>query len=280
MAELFFIYNNKFYPANTPVISSANRSLRYGDGLFETIKIVNDKIINVDFHFERLFAGLSILHFDIPASFKATFFEDGIKKLLKKNNHLRKARVRITVFRGNGGIFDPENLQPDFIIESWELPFEEKLNENGLIMDLFPDARKSCDIFSNLKSNNYLPYVMAALFAKKQKINDCILLNSCERICDSVIANIFIIKDEKIFTPPLSEGCVAGVMRRWMIEKFDLKPYQVIEQKLTVNDILSADEFFLTNAISHVRWVKNFKDKNFANEKVKEIYHYISNHLI
>ncbi len=121
---------------------------------------------------------------------------------------------------------------------------------------------------------------MAALFAKKQKLNDCILLNSFDRICDSVIANIFIIKDEKIFTPPLSEGCVAGVMRRWMIEKFDLKPYEVIEQKLTVNDILAADEFFLTNAISHIRWVKNFKDKNFQNRKVAEIYHYISNHLI
>jgi branched-chain amino acid aminotransferase len=280
MAELFFIYNNKFYPANTPVISSANRSLRYGDGLFETIKIVNDKITNEQFHFERLFTGLSILQFDIPKSFKADFFDIKIKELLKRNSHLKKARVRLTVFRGNGGIFDPENLRPNFIIESWELPFEERLNENGLIVDLFPDARKSCDIFSNLKSNNYLPYVMAALFAKKQKINDCILLNSYDRICDSVIANIFIIKDEKIFTPPLSEGCVAGVMRRWMIEKFDLKPYEVIEQKLTVNDILSADEVFLTNAISHVRWVKNFKDKNFANKKVIEIYHYISNHLI
>ena len=90
MAELFFIYNNKFYPANTPVIGSANRSLRYGDGLFETIKVVNDNIINKEFHFERLFAGLSTLHFDIPKSFKATFLEDAIKKLLKKNNHLKK----------------------------------------------------------------------------------------------------------------------------------------------------------------------------------------------
>ncbi len=99
MAELFFIYNNKVYPANTPVISSANRSLRYGDGLFETIKVVNDKIINKEFHFERLFTGLSLLQFDISNSFKATFFENAIKKLLKKNNHLKKARVRLMRFQ-------------------------------------------------------------------------------------------------------------------------------------------------------------------------------------
>ena len=107
-----------------------------------------------------------------------------------------------------------------------------QLNENGLVIDVFPGARKSCDSFSNLKSNNYLPYVMAGLYAKKNKLNDCIVLNSFDRVCDSAIANIFIVEKDKIFTPPLSEGCVAGVMRRWMLEKFDLKKYKVIEKIL------------------------------------------------
>ena len=232
MIEHFFIYNNKVYPANFAVISSGNRSLRYGDGLFETMKMVKGNIINKEFHFERLFNGLSLLQFEIPKTFNAPFLEKKIKEIAAKNKHNNVTRIRLMLFRGNGGIFDPENLLPNYIIETSLLPDENQLNEIGLVVDVFPDARKSCDLFSNLKSNNYLPYVMAGLFAKKNKLDDCIVLNSFERVCDSAIANVFIINDNNIYTPPLTEGCVAGTMRRWMLERFDLKKYHVIEKKL------------------------------------------------
>jgi len=275
MAEFFFIYNNKFYPADTPVISSGNRSLRYGDGLFETMKMVKGNIINKVFHFERLFNGLEVLQFEFPKNFNAVFLEEKINDLVKKNKHSVSARIRLMLFRGNGGIFDPENLHPNYIIESWPLPNEMEWNENGLVVDVFPEARKSCDSFSNLKSNNYLPYVMAGLYAKKNKLNDCIVLNSFDRVCDSGIANIFTVEEDTIFTPPLSEGCVAGVMRRWMLEKFDLKKYKIIEKTLSINDIINADELFLTNSIYNLRWVKNFKEKKYTNKVSKEIYTYI-----
>lgn len=275
MVELFFIYDNKLYPANTPVISSGNRSLRYGDGIFETMKMVNGKIINKDFHFERLFKGLALLQFDVLKNFDATFLLEKISELVKKNNHADSARLRLMVFRENGGIFDPENLRPGFIIESWPLSNEMTLNENGLAVDVFPDAKKSCDNFSNLKTNNYLPYVMAALYAKKNKLDDCIVLNAFERVCDSAIANIFIIKENKIFTTPLSEGCVAGVMRRWMLEKYGFKKYKIFEKNLSVNDIESADEFFLTNSIYNLRWVQYFRGKKYSNKIITEIYNHI-----
>jgi branched-chain amino acid aminotransferase len=275
MAELFFIHNNKSYPANTAVISSGNRSLRYGDGLFETMKLVNGNIINKEYHFERLFKGLALLQFDLPKNFNPIFIEKKINELVRKNKHSASARIRLMTFRGDGGIFDPENLYPNYIIESWPLSNESQLNENGLVVDVFPSAKKSCDSFSNLKSNNYLPYVMAGLYAKKNKLNDCILLNSFNRVCDSAIANIFIIKENKFFTPPLSEGCVAGVMRRWMLEKFDSEKYKVIEKKLSITDVLNADEFFLTNSIYNLRWVKSFKEKKYSNKISKEIYNYV-----
>ncbi|MEP6950342.1 MAG: aminotransferase class IV [Ginsengibacter sp.] len=272
MIEHFFIYNNKVYPANFAVITAGNRSLRYGDGLFETMKMVRGNIINKEFHFERLFNGLSLLQFEFPKAFNVLFLEKKIKQIAAKNKEDHMARIRLMLFRGDGGIFDIENLLPNYIIETSVLPYEEQLNKAGLIVDVFPDARKSCDFFSNLKSNNYLPYVMAGLHAKKNKLDDCIVLNSSERICDSAIANIFIINDNNIYTPPLTEGCVAGVTRRWMLEKFDLKKYHVIEKELSINDVYNADEFFLTNAISNLRWVKKFRDKNYGNKKIKEIY--------
>jgi branched-chain amino acid aminotransferase len=275
MTEHFFMYNDKVYPANFAVISSGNRSLRYGDGLFETMKMVKGNIINKEFHFERLFSGLALLQFEIPKTFNALLLENKIKEIAAKNKDNDVTKIRLMLFRGNGGIFDVENLLPNYIIETSPLPQESQLNEKGLVTDVFTGAKKSCDLFSNLKSNNYLPYVMAALFAKKSKLDDCIVLNSFERICDSSIANIFIINDNNIYTPPLTEGCVAGTMRRWMLERFDLKPYQVIEKELSIHDVLGADEFFLTNSISHLRWVKKFRDKNYSSKKIKEIYSYI-----
>jgi branched-chain amino acid aminotransferase len=146
------------------------------------------------------------------------------------------------------------------------------LNEDGLAVDIFPDARKSCDLFSNIKSNNYLPYVMAGLFAKKNQLSDTIILNSHERVCETSTANIFIVKDNNIYTPPLSEGCVAGTIRRRILEKVSLENYRVSEKILSIDDVLEADEFFFTNAIHPVRWVKNFRNKTYENRIVKEIY--------
>jgi branched-chain amino acid aminotransferase len=275
MPEHFFLYNDTMYPAGHTVISTENRSFRYGDGLFETMKMVKGRIINKEFHFERLFKGLFILDFELPESFNPIFLQKKIDELNKKNGSSEVTKIRLMVFRGNGGIFEPGSLQPNYIIETSRLPSQNLFNKKGLAVDVFPNARKSCDLFSNLKSNNYLPYVMAGLFAKKNNLDDCIILNCFERICEGTIANIFIIEGENIYTPPLSDGCVAGTMRRWMLEKFDFKKYRVIEKRLDTNDLTNADEVFLTNSTSHLRWVEKFRNKTYSNEKIKEIYEYI-----
>lgn len=275
MNEQFFIFNNKFYTNDSPVISPSSRGLRYGDGLFETMKSIKGNIINEDFHFERLFSGLALLKFDVPKTFSKDFIIKKIKELCTKNKHNDVVRVRLMIIRGNGGIFDLENLFPNYIIESWTLGATNELNVNGLVINLLPGAKKSCDNFSNLKSNNYLPYIMAGMYAKENKLNDCIVLNSFDRICDTAIANIFIVKGTDIFTPPLSEGCVAGIMRRWMLEKFNLENFKVTEKMLTADDLLEADECFLTNSIYYLRWVKNFRDKIYTNSSAQKIYSHI-----
>ncbi|HSV09351.1 MAG TPA: aminotransferase class IV, partial [Hanamia sp.] len=201
------------------------------------------------------------------------FFQHAIKDLLLMNCIDGNARIRLMVFRNNGNIYDTENNFPNYIIEASVLESKIELNETGLITDIFPSGKKSCDIYSNLKSNNYLLPVMAARYGKKNSLTDVILLNAFGRICESAIANVFIIKNNKIYTPPLSEGCVAGTMRRWMLEKLSLKKFEVVEKKLPVDSLLNADEFFLTNSIYPVRWVQKFQDKVYTNERVKEIFH-------
>ncbi len=279
MNEHFFIYNDACFHRDEPVINADNNALRYGDGLFETMRMHEGRIWNVDFHFERLFSGMKTLQFDIPEYFSKGFILRTVNELKFKNSILGNARIRLMIFRGDGNIFDSKNNSFNYIIETWPLTEAIELNEKGLILDIFPDARKSCDSFSNLKSNNYLPSVMAALFATKNKLDDAIIVNAFGRVCESAIANVFILKDYKIFTPPLLEGCVSGVMRRWMLEKFSLKNYKVVEKNLVTDELLNADEFFLTNSIHPVRWVKDFRGKTYGNNKVNEIFKYIIQHI-
>lgn len=264
MQQVFICYNGKFIAASEPVLTADNRSFRYGDGCFETMRAVRGEVQLSELHFERLMASLHLLHFDAPHTFTRTYFTRLIAELCSRNNHNRLARVRLTIFRSDGGLYAPENNHPNFIIQSWELDRQVlELNEKGLVVDIFPEARKSCDKFATIKSNNCLPYIMAAIYAKQHRLNETIILNAKDRVADTTIANLFIVNDKKLITPPLSEGCVCGVMRKHIID-MDL-PYKVIERPLTIADLENADEIFLTNAITGVRWVGQFRDNNYGN---------------
>ena len=132
-------------------------------------------------------------------------------------------------------------------------------------------ALKSIDTFSNLKTNNYLPYFMGAKFAKQKHCNDALILNSKGNICDSTIANIFFIKNNIIYTPALTEGCVAGVMRSWLIYNLQLLNYQVIETTITKTLLHDADEVFLSNSIYNIRWVGALENTNYINIEIQKI---------
>jgi branched-chain amino acid aminotransferase len=287
MAFLFYfdamnyvVTNGKVVEKDKAALPADNRSYRYGDGLFETIKLLDGKILLKEYHFERLFSGLKTLKFATPSLFTEENIEAAIKNLCVKNNCQKLARVRLSVSRGNGGLYDCD-YQFSWLVECW--PLEQRgLNENGLVIDIFPDARKSIDAFSNLKSANYLPYVMAAVWAKEQKLNDALVRNSRESICDATIANVFWVKENEIFTPPLSEGCVDGVMRRRILDLpagtqvLDFG-FEINESVLTEEILLEADEVFLTNATSGIRWVGQFRNKKYNNRIASKLFTQITN---
>ena len=267
-------HNGKILPGDEPVLLADNRGYRYGDGLFETLKVVDGKIRFAEWHFERLFNGLSLLHYEVPRLLTPALLELEILHLCQRNDCSNAARVRLSVFRGNGGLYD-EGRGLQYLIECWDLPAtHDQLNSNGLVIGIYPSARKSTDIFSNLKSANFLPYSMAAIYAKDQKLNDCLLLNTADRICDSTIANIFTIRNGILQTPPLSEGCVNGVMRRFILETFDKhdSELKVKEEVLTVEDLAAAEEVFLSNAIRGISWVQSFRDSRYTNLKTTAIF--------
>jgi branched-chain amino acid aminotransferase len=268
----YFIWNGKILDATTPIIGPDNRGLRYGDGVFETLKFKKNQLILLDEHLFRLWKGMKSLQFDIPKLFTPDFVEEQIHSLLRKNKNTN-ARIRITAIRGNGGLYDPENNTANYLIQSWELPESNgELNENGLRLCVYRDALKAIDLFSNLKHNNYLPYLMGAQFAKKEKCNDAIILNQHHRICDSTIANVFLVSGNKILTPPLSEGCIAGVMAHFLIAELKKRGYTIIEKEITEDELLNADEVFLTNSIYNIRWVNSIGNKTYHNTFIQKIF--------
>lgn len=270
----FDYFNGQFLPTGTPVIAADSRALRYGDGLFETIKVINNQLMLAELHFARLFNGLELLGFEVPKHFTPDSITGIILQLCRKNKATKAARVRLSVIRGNGGPYDPETMQPQLLIQCWPLPEHlTELNQNGLQVGIYRDARKNADAFSHLKSNNYLPYLMGAQFARKHQLNDAILLNLYDRICDATIANIAWIKNGTIFTPPLSEGGVGGVMRKYLLQHCEsITGIRMMEQAGTVANLEDADELFLTNAISGIRWVAQCGNKTYGNALTAILY--------
>lgn len=269
----YFNCNGKIFAAETLIVGADNRGLRYGDGLFETIKMTNGQLVLEDEHFARLWKGMAVLQFDIPKYFTPDKLQKEIALVAKKNNHEKAARIRLQVFRGDGGLYDAKNHAPNYIIQSWALPAENgEWNSNGLVAGIYDEAKKACDILSNVKHNNYLPYILGALKAKTEKWNDAVMLNTSGRICDTTIANIFLINGEVISTPALKEGCVAGIMRKTIIQELTKLDWDVVEKEITIDDLLHAEEVFFTNSIYNMRWVQRIEDKEYTNAVTQKIY--------
>jgi branched-chain amino acid aminotransferase len=269
----FLNYNGKISRTDKVLIGANNRSLRYGDGLFETMKIQNGRILFAEDHFNRLWNGLQLLQFDVPTTFSRETLTKHILALPKKNLHPRDVRVRLNVFRGDGGLYDPLNNFPNYIIQTWALPTgSDRWHEKGLITGIYADARKACDVFSNLKHNNFLPYIMGAFHAKNMKWTDAIVLNSYGRICESTMANIFYIKDNVVYTPALTEGCIAGIMRKFLLAKLPSIGYEAVKKEVTIEELMNADEVFFTNAVSPIRWVKSIDHKEFGNTITQKLF--------
>ena len=273
-----YTLNGKIYNTEEAVIHPDNRSFRYGEGLFETIRMHKAEMPLWNEHWNRLIHSLPQLYFSIPLHFTTEFLKSEVLSLSKKNKCKGAARVRITVFKGEGGLWENATTSFNYIIQCWPLEKKEfSMNENGLDIGLFEDGWKSCDAFSNLKSNNYLLYAMAAQYAKHQKWNEALILNQHNRICDATITNVFFIKNNIVCTPHLKEGCVNGVMRNYLLQQLKQAGVKAEEGSYTVADLLHADEIFLTNAMYGIRWVKLFGNKAFVCQQSARIFQqYIS----
>jgi branched-chain amino acid aminotransferase len=256
-------FNGNLIDPQTPVATAFNRSLRFGDGVFETMFWDGQKIQNPDFHLDRLFKGLLTLNFDLSGGFSRDFISEEIKKLCENNAPITKARVRLNVFREDGSVLLPVHNKPVFIIESSAYPEE---NLTPLRLTIFKGEMKSTGILSNLKTNNYLLNTLSIQYAKENGFDDAIILNGRGNICEASSSNLFMVQKGVLFTPALSQGCVAGTKRRELLEIFPKLGFQVEETIITKDMIFEMEEIFLTNAIRPIRPVICIENTYYSRE--------------
>ncbi|HTN46831.1 MAG TPA: aminotransferase class IV [Flavipsychrobacter sp.] len=263
----FVNLNGTFYAHDALPVTSANSALRYGWGLFETLLVSDGQIQLAAYHWERLFEGMKKMRLKVSRHFDPMYLTREIERTFKKNDLERLCRVRFQVFTDMDGVFADAHQPVHYLIECFSLEKAAmQWNENGWVCGIAQGVKKSNDEFANLKTCNVLPYIVAAREAKDQKWNDAFILNTDGNIVESAIANIFWVKGDKLFTPPLSEGCVAGVMRRHIIEVCTHRAIPFEESILNLQGLMEADEVFLSNAIRKVKWIKGFESVIYGNE--------------
>jgi branched-chain amino acid aminotransferase len=273
VATLYTNINGKLVDKAEATLPAENRAFRYGYGLFETM-LVKDGAINLEeLHWQRLFSGLKTLAIDRPKLFTPAFLKEEVQRTVKKNHFEKLCRVRLQVYGGEGGLYDTQDQKPGYIIECFPIePTLLDLNEQGLVTGVATSLSKSIDSLANLKTSNALTYAMAAQQTKANKWNDALVLNTHANIIESTIANIFWVKDKIIHTTPLSEGCIAGVMRAHLISELPAKGYIVEEKPLSPAELERADGVFLTNAIRRMKWVWLIGDTDYDISIIPAIY--------
>lgn len=272
MQHEYILHNDEFFSVNQPVITAHNRSFRYGDGLFETMRMSNGKLKFPELHADRLRAGMNALKIEGSALLDEYFLKQKTAELCKKNKLKDNVKFRLSVYRAGEGLYTPETNKYGYLIEASPLNESQyEFNRKGLIVDVFDEITKPVNLLSNFKTSSSLLYVMAGLFKKQHKLDEAILLNQQGFICESISSNIFVVYDKQIYTPALSEGCVSGVMRKVVMQLAKVNGISIVEAQLNPEVLRQADEVFITNALGGIRWVMGYGRKRYFNEVAKNL---------
>jgi len=259
------IFNGEFFYTNSVPLTFDNRAFMYGDAVFETMLAVRMRLPLFNRHIARLSDAARLLMFGLPKKFSIDpdILFNEIIRLLNKNKHYIHARVRLHVFRKAGGLFTPDTNEVDYLIQTEAIKLPE-FNPDGLFVSIFDSYRIQPSTFTPYKlSGNFRIHILAGNARKLVKADDMLIRNTAGNFCESISSNLFFVSGKTVYTPPVSDGCVAGVVRSIMPKLCESLNYNYIEQSLSDSEVPSVEEIFLTNTISGVRSLKALNLRRF-----------------
>jgi len=269
-------FNGKLVELSEANISINNRGYKYGDALFETMRVVNNKVLFLEDHYFRLMSSMRILRIDIPMNYTMEFFEEEILKTVEVNNfENNSARIRLNIDRGEGGKYLPNNnaLATFNIVAETLVDLFYKVHpfENYKV-DLYKDFYIAPGLLSGLKTNNKAIQVTGSIYAKENSFNNCLVVNTNKSIIEALNGNLFLVKDNHIKTPPLEDGCLKGIMRLQVLKTLQNNPnYTMEETSISPFELQKADELFITNTIIGIQSIGQYRKKKYNNQVAVDI---------
>ncbi len=267
-------YNGILQEPSWEGISPFNRGMLYGDGVFETIKAVHGKLLFWEDHYFRLMASMRMLRMEIPMDFTPDYLEEQLHKTLQASSLLdTSARVRITVYRDSSGTYLPEDNNVGYYAFAKALSNSfYTIEDTAYEVELYKDHYVHAGILSTLKTTNKIIHVTGSVFAKENGYNNCLLVNNEKNIVEALQGNLFLVKDNVIKTPPLTDGCLRGIIRKQLIEIIkQKKEYTFEEVSISPFELQKADELFITNTIIGIKPITKYRKKTFKNEVARDL---------
>ena len=267
-------YNGNIVEKDQAKIALDNRGYAYGDAVFETIKVVHGKLLFWEDHYFRLMASMRIIRMEIPMNFTLEFLESEITRLIELNSDSNKTlRVKLIVNRNPGGLYTPETNDVAYYITTKEIDNHfYQIDDSEYVVDLYKDHYVSSSLLSTLKSNNRLINIIGGIYANENGLNNCLLLNTEKQVIEALNSNVFLVKGNTIKTPPISSGCIKGIMRKQLIEIIQQLPDLTLEEApISPFELQKADEIFLSNVITGIQPISKYRKKTFSNKIAKEL---------
>ena len=250
-----------------------NRGFLFGDAIFETIKVNGAKILFLEEHYLRLMASMRICRMEIPMNFTMEFMEEEILKLIELQTSKVSNRIRFTFFRDAEGFYCPASNDVQFIITCTELSSDKySFSTAKYEVELFKDFHVSKHLLATLKTNNKMINVVASIFAKENNFQNCLLINEDKNVVEATNGNLFMKIGSQLITPPISDGCLNGIMRKQIIAIVNkMETIEMIEKSISPFDLQKADELFISNVITGIQPITKYRKKEFTSEVTEEI---------
>jgi branched-chain amino acid aminotransferase len=265
-------YNGELLSSDSN-ISNTNRAFLFGDGVFETLKIVNNKILFLEDHYFRLMASMRIVRMQIPNNFTLEYIEEQLLNLAKANDCADSARVRFTVFRNDGGFYLPKTRTVSFLIQISPLDKTHySFSDATYEVDLYKDFFITKQLLSTIKTTNKMINVTGSIFADENDLQNCLLLNNEKNVAEALNGNLFMLMGNKLITPSIEDGCLNGIIRKQVIQiAKKIENIEVLEQSISPFDLQKADELFITNVIIGIQPITKYRKKEYKTDLAKEL---------
>ena len=245
--------NGSYFSEADAKISVFDHGLLYGDGIFEGIRIYNNRVFKLVEHVERLYYSAKAIALTIPMT-----QEEMIRAVVEtcKANNLSDGYIRLVVTRGEGTLgLGPERCKKAqvIVIASTIQLYPEELYTKGMSIITVPTTRNHHNAINPaIKSLNYLNNILAKIEANNAGVQEAIMLNSQGYVAECTGDNIFLVKRNQLFTPPLSAGALYGITRGTVLDLAREAGMEISEPDVTRYDVYNADECFLTGSAAEL----------------------------